>query len=356
MSDGIAFPNRFNAWTLSASFSTQTMTTKMKIIVSTLILGLAITSVGLLQKTTHKQSKKMETADSTHSEEWEFYFKNLDNKVASIYVDLGFHKIAPIKDQPNVVWVSIKMNNPSEDGLSSNKESNQLFKIEDALVDKLKARFNSIYVGRVTSTGIRKLYFYFGDTLNYNKVISEAISIFPKYHFDFGSKEDKEWSNYLDSLYPNPRQFQRITNRRVVEQLEKGGDKLIKARERYWQDFYDAIGPSGLNCKLTPVGEQKGVFSEETKQRISKATVGRPSWNKGTRGRKYPPRSETHLQNLRKPKSKEAAARMAEGHKKPILDTESGIVYPSRKDAAIQLHKSPGAITYHLKRGLFKFI
>ena len=238
MSDGIAFPNRFNAWTLSASFSTQTMTTKMKIIVSTLILGLAITSVGLLQKTTHKQSKKMETADSTHSEEWEFYFKNLDNKVASIYVDLGFHKIAPIKDQPNVVWVSIKMNNPSEDGLSSNKESNQLFKIEDALVDKLKARFNSIYVGRVTSTGIRKLYFYFGDTLNYNKVISEAISIFPKYHFDFGSKEDKEWINYLDSLYPNPRQFQRITNRRVVEQLEKGGDKLIKAREvDHWLYF-----------------------------------------------------------------------------------------------------------------------
>jgi group I intron endonuclease len=142
----------------------------------------------------------------------------------------------------------------------------------------------------------------------------------------------------------------------LFEIIEECVESKLKTRERYWQDFYDAIGPRGLNCKLTPVGEQKGVFSEETRRRISKATIGRPSWNKGKKGRKYPPRSETHLQNLRKPKSKEGAARMAEGHKKPILDINSGAVYPSRKDAALQLNKSPGAISYYLKQGLFKYI
>ena len=210
----------------------------MKIILSTLILGLTITSVAFIQKASHKQLKKMETVNNVHSEDWDFYFSNFDNKIASIYVDLGFYKIAPIKDHTNVVWVSIKMNNPRKDGLSSDKESNLLYKIEDILVDRLKARFNSIYVGRITTTGIRKLYFYFEDTLQCDKVISDAMSIYPKYHFDFGSKEDKEWSIYLDSLYPNPRQFQSIQNRRVVDQLEKGGDKLTKAREvAHWLYF-----------------------------------------------------------------------------------------------------------------------
>jgi len=140
------------------------------------------------------------------------------------------------------------------------------------------------------------------------------------------------------------------------EIIEECVESELKTKERYWQDFYDAIGTKGLNCKLTPTGEQKGSFSEETKQRISKATMGRTPWNKGTKGRKYPPRSETHLRNLRKPKSKEGAARMAEGHKKPILDTSSGVIYPSRKDAALQLSKSLGAISYYLRQGLFKYI
>jgi uncharacterized protein (TIGR01619 family) len=211
------------------------MTVKMKIILSALILGLTISSMGLFDKlfgkTTKPQPTITETTNNEHSEEWEFYFSNVNDKLASLYVDLGLHKIAPLKDKPNVVWVSIKMNNPREDGLSSNEESDMLYKIEDALVDKLKDKFKSIYVGRVTTIGNRDLYFYFGDTTLYDKAISEVMTAFPKYHFDFGSKEDKTWSGYLDFLYPNPRQFQSIQNRRVVDQLEKGGDKLTKARE-----------------------------------------------------------------------------------------------------------------------------
>lgn len=219
-----------------------TMTTKIKIILGTVILGLTITSMGLFDKLFAKNTPVQPTIkaaiNNQHSEEWEFYFSNVNYKLASLYVDLGLHKIAPVKDKPNVVWVSIKMNNPREDGLSSNEESNELYKIEDALVDKLKDKFKSIYVGRVTTTGNRDLYFYFGDTTLYDKVISDVMINFPKYHFEFGSKEDKTWSGYLDFLYPNPRKFQSIQNRRVVDQLEKGGDKLTKAREvDHWLYF-----------------------------------------------------------------------------------------------------------------------
>lgn len=142
----------------------------------------------------------------------------------------------------------------------------------------------------------------------------------------------------------------------VFEIVEECLEQDLKVRERYWQDYYSVIGPKGLNCKLTPTNEQKGKFSEETKQKISKAALGRSSHRKGKKGKKLPPRSDIHLQRLRKPKSKEAAVRMAEGHKKPILDIKTGLVYRSRKDAAIELEKSRGAISYYVRQGLFKYI
>lgn len=209
---------------------------KKRIIIGTIILAILTTfiSMGFFEKLFGKTNSEKEISTKTkvrHQEEWEFYFTNVDDELGSIFVDLGLKKIAPLKDKPNVVWVSIKMNNPREDGLSSQEESAILGKIEDALVDKIISKHNATFVGRLTSAGDRDLYFYFGETTLYDKTISEAMVAFPKYKFDYGTKEDKEWSGYFDFLYPLPQQFQSIQNRRVIEQLEEGGDKLIKERE-----------------------------------------------------------------------------------------------------------------------------
>lgn len=191
--------------------------------------------MGIFDKLFGKANPAQPTSTSQlkvgHQEEWEFYFSNVNDKLGSIFVDLGLHKVAPITDKPNVVWISIKMNNPREDGLSSQEESGLLGNIEDALVEKIVSKHNAIYVGRLTSADYRDLYFYFGDTTLYDKTISDVMVAYPKYQFDYGSKEDKEWSGYFDFLYPSPQQFQSFQNRRVIEQLEKGGDKLTKERE-----------------------------------------------------------------------------------------------------------------------------
>jgi len=191
--------------------------------------------MGLFDKLFGKTNLEKPTSSSVtkdeYQEEWEFYFSNVDDKFASIFVDLGLRKIAPITDKPNVVWISIKMNNAREDGLSSQEESELLGVIEDALVDRISVKHNSIYIGRLTSAGDRNLYFYFGDTILYDKTVSEVMVAYPKYQFDFGTKEDKEWDGYFNFLYPTPQQFQCIQNRRVIDQLEKGGDKLSKQRE-----------------------------------------------------------------------------------------------------------------------------
>lgn len=185
----------------------------------------------LFQKTNARELTAPAQSQVEYQEEWEFYFSNVDGKLGSLCVDLGLKKIAPIANKPNVAWVSIRMNNPREDGVSSQEESEVLFQVEDMLVEKITSKHNSIYVGRLTSNGYRDLYFYFGDTTLFDNTISDAMTSFPEYQYDFGVKEDKEWDGYFNFLYPAPLNYQSIQNRRVIERLEKEGDNLTKERE-----------------------------------------------------------------------------------------------------------------------------
>ena len=208
-----------------------------------LFIGLTLVSMGLFNKLfgqtkINASTSVSPTTSGGHNEDWDFYFSNVNDKLSSLFVDLSLHNVAPIKDKPNIMWISIKMNNPREDGLSSSEESNLLAEIEDHLVDGINLKFNSVYVGRLTSNGQRDLYFYLGDTTGYDKVVSNIMVAYSKYQFEYGSKADKDWSGYFDLLYPSPQQFQSIQNRRVIDQLEKNGDKLTKAREvDHWMFF-----------------------------------------------------------------------------------------------------------------------
>lgn len=209
---------------------------KKKIIVTTTIALITILiSMGLFNKLFGKKSAEKATATiqlkAHHQEEWEFYFSNVNDKLGSLFVDIGLYNVASMKDKPNILWVSIKMNNPREDGLSSQEESEILGNIEDILIDKITSEQNSIYVGRLTSAGDRVFYFYVENSKGFDKVISETMAVYPNYQYDFDSKEDKEWQGYFEFLYPLPQQFQSIQNRRVIDNLEKNGDNLTKERE-----------------------------------------------------------------------------------------------------------------------------
>lgn len=176
-----------------------------------------------------------------YQSDWAFYFSNVDDKYSSISTDLGLIKIAPIQTQPFIIYISIQMNNPRKDGLSSNQEANSLWEIEDKIVQNLKNQnleFTS--VGRLTSDGYRDLYFFGADKLIIEKTLSESMVKFSEYKFDIGSKEDKEWKSYLEFLYPLPIQMQSIQNFRVVESIQNGGDDLSKEREVFhWIYFKD---------------------------------------------------------------------------------------------------------------------
>lgn len=189
--------------------------------------------MGVFNRIFKKQSKPLQQVVppvNVYKEEWDFYLTKINNETGSIMVDLGLFKIAPIKSKPTIVWVSVKMNAPDEEGLSSNQEYDQLIDIEDRLISFVTEKHHAVYAGRLTSNGKRDFYFYMGDTLLYDKTVSESMVAFPFHDFDYGHKEDPDWNNYFDFLYPQPGQFQSMQNRRVLNLLGKQGDKLTKER------------------------------------------------------------------------------------------------------------------------------
>jgi len=169
-------------------------------------------------------------------DDWDFYFLQVDDKPASIYLNLGLAPIAPLTGQTHMAYVRIAMHQPRPDGLSSQEEYDALIGLEDALVQPLEQR-GHIYAGRNTSDGNRDFYFYTADPESFQEAACAAMAGHRQYRFQVGSRRDPDWEIYRNFLYPSPGDLQGILDRReirmnrnVIEQLVSEGDDPSKSR------------------------------------------------------------------------------------------------------------------------------
>lgn len=163
-------------------------------------------------------------------EGWDYYLLLVDNKPASIYLDLGLKADAPNRKQAYMSYVRVFMRQARPDGLSSREEFEHLIAVEDALTDCFSASADTTYVGRNTSSGSRDFIFYTADHAGFIKSVEAAMARHPQYQFEIGGRPDPEWEVYLGFLYPSPDDLERIRNRRVTQQLAADGDDLSEPR------------------------------------------------------------------------------------------------------------------------------
>ena len=104
------------------------------------------------------------------SNDWDFYSLRVDGEPASIFVDLGISKDAPIRSQATMGYLRVLMLRPREDGLSSRDEFDDLIALEDHVTAKVIENGAAVFVGRNTSSGNRDFYFYVADSANFEKV------------------------------------------------------------------------------------------------------------------------------------------------------------------------------------------
>ncbi len=164
------------------------------------------------------------------SDDWDFYPLRVDDQPASIFLDLGIAKIAPIKSHLKMAYLRIQMRKPRKDGLSSQNEFDTLIALEDQVTAKIILDGANLFVGRNTSSGNRDFYFYIRDSNRFEDLARDAMGDFPTYQFETGAREDPDWQTYFEFLYPSDRSMQLIMNRRVLQQLEQNGDNLANER------------------------------------------------------------------------------------------------------------------------------
>jgi len=61
----------------------------------------------------------------------------------------------------------------------------------------------------------------------------------------------------------------------IIELIDNCAGVDLNERERYWQEYYDVLGPQGLNCRLQQTDTKKYRHSEETKRLIALRHTGK---------------------------------------------------------------------------------
>lgn len=92
-------------------------------------------------------------AEVTMSDEWDFYFANVNDALASLFVDLGIRDSVPDRDRPWLLWTAVRFQRSRDDGLSSSEEAPLLHEIEDVLTSAVKNAVKAEFVGRITTAG-----------------------------------------------------------------------------------------------------------------------------------------------------------------------------------------------------------
>jgi uncharacterized protein (TIGR01619 family) len=124
------------------------------------------------------------------------------------------------------------LKSPNENGFHIGSEADELNEIEEAFSDSVESK-QYIYVGRITTDGIRDIIFYS------TQEEEEVLVLHAKYYYHtlgyevevYKIEEQTNWEFYFEFLYPNAYQFQHMGNHSLLEALEDSGDKLEVPRK-----------------------------------------------------------------------------------------------------------------------------
>ncbi|MEG1239409.1 MAG: DUF695 domain-containing protein, partial [Flavobacterium sp.] len=70
-------------------------------------------------------------------QDWVFYICRVEDKPASIRINLALDQMAPIENYDKRIWFSVKLKDPDENGFTSKEEFPKICEIEDTIIDAL---------------------------------------------------------------------------------------------------------------------------------------------------------------------------------------------------------------------------
>src|SRR5262245_61311348 len=89
----------------------------------------------------------------TWTPDFDFYMTLIDDKPASIVVDLAARAAAPVASHPILVGIRVPMQRPRPDGLRDGDELDALAAVEDQFTEALAEQVDALYAGRIVHNG-----------------------------------------------------------------------------------------------------------------------------------------------------------------------------------------------------------
>jgi regulator of RNase E activity RraB len=156
--------------------------------------------------------------------DWDFYFLQIDDRPASIMVDLALISDAPSAGLPRVGFLTVPLLTPTAEGLSDNDEYETLGAIEDWITEQISKDRTVRLVGRYTTDGTRTFCLYHAREGQLESLAAGLARVFPGYQPELQTRMDQGWEIYLSFLYPQAADLQIIRNRQTIDALRDHGD------------------------------------------------------------------------------------------------------------------------------------
>ncbi len=172
-------------------------------------------------------------------EHWEPYLAQYEKGAGSTVVNMSLKDQAPFSQYPWLLKAGVKIKHCSVEGLPEQEEWDNLHKISDKIKATIDAHGPSKVPGIFTYQCWRTDYYYISDTnLIRQKLLDILKEALPDQEYKVEIKPDPKWEAYLSFLYPSDVIMEYISNEKVLSNLMKAGDKLIKPRQvDHWLYF-----------------------------------------------------------------------------------------------------------------------
>jgi hypothetical protein len=202
------------------------------------------------------------------TDHWDFYMAQVDGKPASVFLDMGIRDHTPDPDRAHLHWLFLRLTHPNPHGMTTTAESQILGDVEDALGSEILLG-GTVFVGRITTDGRREFYYYARTGSSIEPGIQKVLRGWPQYEYQYGTKPDANWTQYLKRLYPPPEERQRIGNRQVIEALKKAGDSFEVPRPvSHWAYFTDPAKRDTFTARMHGLGYKAERSQEDGEERL----------------------------------------------------------------------------------------
>jgi hypothetical protein len=175
----------------------------------------------------------IDAVKDTGFDTWNVYMTSLDEEgnPATVFVKMGLASVAPQAKRPSLCRVIVPLQSAREDGLIGDPgESEQLFELEEALIEQLTSECDALFVGRVTTCGVRDFAFYAPEGEMLEAHAQRALGSYPQYEPDVQLRQDAEWGFYADILLPSAFESLQISVDRRLRALREEGDDMTAPR------------------------------------------------------------------------------------------------------------------------------